>query len=60
MFRKVFLKLTVMVLSSMLLFSCAQKKMGEDQYSGYLEDYSQLQNTRDTKGDAVLRYVVPD
>lgn len=33
--------------------------MGEDQYSGYLEDYSQLQNTRDTKGDAVLRYVSP-
>lgn len=47
------------MISGGLIFGCAGKNADQGQYSGYLEDYSQLEKTKDTKGDIVLRFVSP-
>ena len=55
------LMLPVAVLvTSLLVIGCAGKNADRGQYSGYLEDYSRMEKTKDVMGESVLRFVSPD
>jgi hypothetical protein len=58
MIRKAILILVFAVIS-MFVFGCAGTTPKQDQYSGYLKNYSQLQQEKDPKGDVVLRFISP-
>ena len=51
--------LSAVALTGLLMFSCAGGKPTADQYSGFLQDYSQVQKTKSPKGDPVLRFISP-
>lgn len=56
---KQLLKLLSISLAGLLIFGCAGKQVSQDEFSGYLDDYSQLEKEKDKKGEAVLRFVSP-
>lgn len=59
MYKKRFLTLLAVMISGLLMFGCASYNEDQGQYSGYLEDYSQMEKTKDTMGEEVLRFVSP-
>lgn len=48
-----------LLITSILVSGCATKRPDESQYSGFLQDYSQVKNETDATGDKVLRFVSP-
>jgi hypothetical protein len=44
---------------AVLLGACATKVVKEEQYSGFLKDYSQLKEEKDAAGDPVMRHISP-
>lgn len=48
-----------MVISGLLVFGCASRDPDPNQYSGYLKDYSQLEQSKDAMGVPVLRFIGP-
>jgi hypothetical protein len=51
----------ILILSStvLLMLGCAHNKPDESRYSGFLQDYTQLEASRDDTGKPMLRYVSP-
>ncbi|SEI77071.1 Protein of unknown function [Azotobacter beijerinckii] len=50
---------TGVLLSALLLGSCTSQVTKPEQYSGFLSDYSQLQETTSATGQPVMRWVAP-
>lgn len=48
-----------LLIASILVSGCAKKQPDGSQYSGFLQDYSQVRNEKDATGDKVLRFVSP-
>jgi uncharacterized lipoprotein YmbA len=44
---------------AVLLGACATKVVKEEQYSGFLKDYSQLKEEKDAAGAPVMRHISP-
>ena len=59
MYTKQLLTLLSICLAGLLILGCAGKQTSQDEFSGYLEDYSQMEQEKDEKGEAVLRFVSP-
>jgi hypothetical protein len=57
--RTVVSALFATVVAGMLLAGCAGKTIKPEEQSGYLKDYSDLTETKDSKGEAFYRYVSP-
>lgn len=53
------MQVIMMCVISVMVLSCAGQKAKESDYSGFLQDYSQLQKEIDTQGAPVLRFVNP-
>lgn len=51
---------TTVCLSSILLSGCANKYVESDQYSGFLKDYSNLEEEKSPSGAAVMRWIKSD
>lgn len=45
--------------AALLVIGCAQMATEQGQYSGFLQDYSEIEKTKDLMGEPVLRYVSP-
>ena len=48
------------LMAGLLVTGCASKLTQSSQYSGFLADYSQLQETTSASGAPVMRWVAPD
>ena len=59
MFPRFLTLLLSMLLVSILMIGCGQKTTGGSQYSGFLNDYSEVQYEKDASGEKVLRFVSP-
>ena len=51
---------TALLLGSLTLTGCTAKYADQQQFSGYLRDYSKLEKTESASGQPVLRWVDPD
>lgn len=48
-----------LIIASIFISGCAKKMVDESQYSGFLQDYSQMNIEEDANGVQVLRFVSP-
>jgi len=54
------LRIITALLTIMLIASCTQTKVKQDEFSGFLGDYSKLQPAKSTDGEPVMRWVSQD
>lgn len=57
--KKQFFTIVCAASTLLLLQACTAGKSPQNQFSGYLQDYSQVETTKDTNGEPVLRFVSP-
>ena len=58
-FSRSFSLFFILIIAPILVSGCSTKRPDESQYSGFLQDYSQVKNEHDATGDKVLRFVCP-
>ncbi|MFR0693571.1 DUF3313 domain-containing protein [Enterobacterales bacterium AE_CKDN230030158-1A_HGKHYDSX7] len=52
--------LSTLCMASLALSGCASKYVEPEQYSGFLKDYSSLEEAKSPSGAAVMRWIQPD
>lgn len=58
--KKMFVSTSMIFMATMLVGGCASNNVPTNtEYSGFIEDYSNLQQTSDSNGQTFLRYVNP-
>lgn len=59
MHRTIISAFSAIAAAAMLVAGCASNAPSTENYSGFLKDYSNLQETKDPAGEPILRYVNP-
>lgn len=59
MHRTIFSEVAALAAATVFIAGCASTGPAQEEHSGFLKDYSNLQETKDPNGETILKYVNP-